>query len=134
MPLPLSILTPDVAGPLVEKAALLSSLPRSAWDEALPESQQAALDAAWLAIAGQPSYNLVDATGESAVQSAVVVEALARLTMANDAGANARSSLVAQGVQSVSVGSVSESYGRRPALHPATRALLQPYSGAVSLA
>lgn len=134
MSLPLSILTPETAGPLVEQAALLSSLPRAAWDNASDTARQGALDAAWLTISAQPGYGLTRVTGDQVVRLAVVVEALVRLDLASDASAAVRSRLSAQGVVSASAGSISESYGRRPALHPATRALLQPYSGAVLLA
>jgi hypothetical protein len=132
--LPPSILTPETAGPLIEQAALLSSLPRTAWDDASDATRQGALDAAWLTISAQPGHDLAQATGDQVVRLAVVVEALARLDLASDTSAAVRSRLTAQGVTSASAGSISESYGRRPALHPAARALLQPHSGAVRMA
>ncbi|MDQ7794145.1 MAG: hypothetical protein RDU89_06995 [bacterium] len=134
MPLPSSILTPETAGPLVNQAALTVGVPRAGWDTANSSIRQAALDAAWQAVAAAPGHNLAGRTGDLALRLAVVVEALVRLDLAGDTSAAVRSRLAAQGVASASAGSISESYGRRPALHPATRALLQPYSGVVRLA
>jgi len=134
MPLPSSIMTIEAAEPFVAKAALLASLPEAAWNDASDPARQGALDAAWLTISAQPGYDLTGATGDQSMKLAVVVEALVRLHLQADPGAAARSGLQAQGVQSVSLGSVSETFGRRPALHSATRALLQPYTGAVRMA
>ncbi|MFS8639299.1 MAG: hypothetical protein LOD90_00505 [Symbiobacteriaceae bacterium] len=134
MPLPASILTPDAAAAYVDQAAVLAGLPRAAWDDATDAQRQGALDAAWLTIAAQPGYYLACAAGDQAVRLAVVVEALVRLDVQRDAGAAARSRLAAQGVENVSLGQVGERYGRRPALHPATKALLAPYRGAVRMA
>lgn len=134
MLLPVSILTAAAAEVLVDKAAVLASLPRAPWDTVSEPARQGALDAAWLTISMQPGYNLMSAAGDMPVRLATVVEALVRLTLCEDAAAAGRSKLAAQGVGSVSLGSVSESYGRRPALHPATRALLQPYTGTVRMA
>lgn len=133
MPLPSSILNPEMAGPLIEQAALLSSIPVRAWYEASNVIRQGALDAAWLTISAQPGYNLIDVTGTQDVRLAVALEALVRLDLQGDAGSAVRSRLAGQGVQSVSLGSVSEALGSRPALHPATRALLAPYRGTVKM-
>ncbi|HEY8415295.1 MAG TPA: hypothetical protein VIK99_05925 [Thermaerobacter sp.] len=134
MPLPTSILTAEAAAAYVDQAAMLAGLPRAAWDEATDAQRQGALDAAWLTIAAQPGYYLACATGDQAVRLAVVVEALVRLDLQNDAGAAARSRLAALGVRDVLIGSFREMYGSRPALHPATKALLAPYRGAVRMA
>ncbi len=134
MPLPTSILTADGAAALVDQAALLAGVPRTAWDNASATLRQAALDAAWKVIASTPGYYLAEATADAAVHLAVTVEGLVQLDVQADAGSAVRARLQAQGVQETRVGPVQESYGRRPDLHRATRSLLAPYRGAVRFA
>jgi hypothetical protein len=129
--LPSSLLTPADAAPLVGRAALRLSLPRASWDAADDPNRQDALDAAWGAISAEPGYNLGCATGDEPVRLACVMQALVMLDAAADGSTATRARLQAQGVSSVQMGKLSESYkGNGGAcLHPQVKQILAPYRG-----
>lgn len=130
--LPSSLLTLTDAATLVGRAALRLSLPRTAWDAADDGTRQDALDAAWGAITATPGYSLACRTSDEPVRLACVMEALVRLDASTDSSAATRTRLQSQGVTSVSLGKVSESYNGKGAsgcIHPAVKETLAPYRG-----
>jgi hypothetical protein len=93
--------------------------------------QQDALDAAWGAITSEPGYDLTCATGDAPLRLATVMQALVMLDAVNDGSAATRARLQAQGVSSVQLGKIAETYsGKDACLHPKVNQALAPYRGA----